>query len=130
MLKRSFHFDGKTILRVIWLGAIIVVVLASLLPANSMPLVLLGRLHIWDKAEHYFAYLVLTLLPSVHERRVIMFLAAAGAITLGIAMEYGQLYSGWRDFEMGDILADTMGAFSGAAAGIPIRSIGFMRLLR
>ena len=97
--------DPKRILRVIWFIAIVAVIIGSLLPGNSGPMRLLDRLHIPDKVEHFLAYAVLTFLPTIHERRGFIIAAAIGAVALGVGLEFAQLYSGWRDFEVGDMMA-------------------------
>ncbi len=45
----------------------------------------------------------------------------AGAIALGIGLEYLQLWSGWRDFEIGDMVADAVGVVCGLVAAAPVR---------
>ena len=122
-------FDRKRILRVVWLTAILVVIIGSLLPGNSAPMRLLDTLHVPDKVEHFLAYAVLAFLPTIHERRGFIIVAAIGAVALGVGLEYAQLYSGWRDFEVKDMVADTAGVLTGAAAGIPMRSIEVVRTL-
>src|SRR5436305_14318160 len=112
----------KRFLRFIWFCAILVVIVASLLPANSLPMRALDRLKISDKIEHAAAYAVLAFLPAIHERRGLIVAAALGAAVLGVALEYGQLYSGWRDFEVGDMVADALGVCFGLAVGIPMQS--------
>ena len=101
---------------------IFIVVVASLLPSDSLPMRALDRLHINDKLEHFAAYAVLAFLPAVHERKWFIVAAAVGAVALGIALEFGQLFSGWRDFEVGDMIADAVGVCFGLASGIPLRS--------
>jgi VanZ family protein len=83
------------------------------------------RLQINDKVLHFAAYMVLAFLPAIHERRPIV--AAVGAVALGVALEFGQLASGWRDFEIGDMIADAMGAFTGVAVGVSIRRVEIVR---
>jgi VanZ family protein len=117
----------KRFLRGIWFCAILVVIVASLLPANSLPIRALDSLKISDKIEHAAAYAVLAFLPAIHERRGLIVAAAVGAAALGVALEYGQLYSGWRDFEIGDMVADALGVSFGLAVGIPMRSTALMR---
>lgn len=112
----------KRLLRALWLAGIFIVVVASLLPADSLPMRALDRLHINDKLEHFAAYAVLAFLPAVHERKWFIVAAAVGAVALGIALEFGQLFSGWRDFEVGDMIADAVGVCFGLASGIPLRS--------
>ena|SRR5579872_4613521 len=121
MLKQTGCSETKKFLRILWILAILTVIVGSLLPSNSSPMILLNRLPVSDKIEHFFAYFVLTFLPTIHERRRLAVVAAIGALTLGVGLEYAQLYSGWRDFETGDMLADAIGVFCGVATGIPMR---------
>lgn len=87
----------------------------------------LEELHISDKLEHFGAYAVLAFLPAIHERKRFFITAALGAAALGVALEFGQLLSGWRDFEIGDMIADGVGVCFGLAAGIPLRSTQMAR---
>lgn len=121
--------QAKKWLRILWFAAIGVVIVASLLPSSSLPMRALDWLEISDKVEHALAYFVLALLPTLHERRSFIAVAAVGAAGLGVALEYGQLYSGWRDFEVGDMIADAVGVCIGVAAGLPLRSSRFIRSL-
>ena len=118
---------ARHLVRVLWLLAIVVVGVASLLPGDSLPMQALDRLEISDKLEHFAAYAVLALLPALHERRRIVVAAALGAALLGVALEYGQLYTGWRDFEIGDMAADVAGVLFGLAVGFPLRSAKLVR---
>ncbi|MBZ5576419.1 MAG: VanZ family protein [Acidobacteriia bacterium] len=112
----------RQLLRNLWYIAIGVVVVASLLPSSSFPMRALDRLHLSDKLEHFIAYAVLAFLPAIHERKGFIAGAAIGALALGVALEYGQLFSGWRDFEFRDMVADAVGVCFGLAAGIPLRA--------
>lgn len=128
-LLRRRALEAKRILRAVWFIAILIVIVGSVLPGNSAPLRFIDRLHISDKIEHLLAYAVLTFLPTIHERRRFGFAAATGAVALGVGLEFAQLYSGWRDFEVRDMLADAIGVVSGAAAAIPLRSVEIVRPL-
>jgi VanZ family protein len=108
-------------MRACWLFLAAVVIVGSLLPGDSFPMVALDRLHLSDKFEHFGAYALLAFLPAVHECRRTVVLAAIGAIALGVGLEFAQLYSGWRDFEIGDMIADAAGVCGGLMAGIPLR---------
>ena len=121
--------DGSEI-RTLWLAAIVIVVVGSLLPSNSAPVRALDELHVSDKLEHVGAYALLAFLPAIHEQRRFIIAAAIGAVLLGIGLEFGQLLTGWRDFEVGDMIADAVGVCSGVGAGIPIRSAGIVRSFR
>jgi VanZ family protein len=90
----------------------------------------LAELHVSDKLEHVGAYALLAFLPAIHERRRFIIAAAIGAVLLGIGLEFGQRLTGWRDFEVGDMIADAVGVCSGVAVGIPIRSAGIVRSFR
>lgn len=114
--------EVRRILRILWLFAILVVTVMSLVPANSLAMRTLSLLHVNDKVEHCLAYAVLAFLPAIHEHRKFIIGAALGAVALGIALEYGQLLTGWRDFEYGDMVADAVGVCLGVAAAVPLRA--------
>lgn len=119
--------QAKAFLRSLWFFAVAVVVVGSLLPANSFPMRALDRLHISDKIEHFAAYAVLAFLPAIHERRGFIIIAALGAVGLGVALEFGQLSLGWRNFEIRDMIADAVGVCVGVAAGVPMRAAEVVR---
>ncbi|MBV8907261.1 MAG: VanZ family protein [Acidobacteriia bacterium] len=119
----AFH----KLVRVAWIIAIVVVIVGSLLPGNSGPIEALDSLNINDKVEHTIAYMVLAFLPAIHERRGFVVAAALGAAALGVVLEFGQLLSGWRDFEVGDMLADALGVCIGLAIGVPLRRLEGLR---
>ena len=110
-------------LRLLWTVCLIAVVVGSLLPAGSAPMRALDKLDINDKVQHLLAYAVLAFLPALHERlrklAVLLLIAAA----LGVLLEYGQLYSPGRTFDVHDMLADVLGIALGTAIGLPLRSI-------
>ena len=113
-----------------WLVAILMVIVGSLLPGSSAPIRALSQLPVSDKLDHGMAYAVLAWLPAAHERRKAVVAAAIGAVAMGIVLEYLQLYSGWRDFEVGDMIADAAGAGCGLLAAVPVRSAPFFRKLQ
>ena len=117
------------LLRAAWAAAVVVVVIASLLPADSKPIQALEKLEISDKIEHMAAYFALAFLPAIHEKKRFVVAAALGAVALGVALEYGQLYLGWRDFEIGDMIADAAGVAVGIAVGMPLRGVMAHRVL-
>ena len=118
------------LIRGIWLLAIVAVIVGSLLPSNSAVIRTLDRLPITDKMEHIGMYALLAFLPAIYERRRVVILAAAGAVALGVGMEYAQLLTGWRDFEIGDMVADTVGAILGLASGLAVRKVCQSRTFR
>jgi len=64
----------------------------------------------WDKAHHFLAYAGLTFWfrQVFVSMRWTLFLVA-----LGIALEFIQGWSGYRHFEYGDMVANTLGVLSG-----------------
>jgi hypothetical protein len=54
-------------------------------------------------------------------------LAALATVVLGIGLEFGQLDSSGRSFEIADMAADTIGVCLGLTIGIPVRSSGVVR---
>jgi VanZ family protein len=122
ILKRMLQStQAKKLLRVLWFAAVLVVIVGSLLPSTSLPMRALGSLHVSDKIEHFGAYAVLAFLPALHERKGFVIAAALGAVALGVALEFGQLFSGWRNFEIADMVADAIGVCFGLAAGVLAR---------
>ena len=113
---------ARELLRGLWFLASLAVVVGSLLPADSMPIRTLDRLPITDKVEHTVMYAVLAFLPAIYERRGIVIAGATAAIALGVLLEFAQLLSGGRQFEIGDMVADAIGVCLGLAAGIAVRT--------
>jgi VanZ family protein len=67
-------------------------------------------------------YAVLAFLPAIHERRRVVIGIAIGAILLGVGLEFLQLMTGWRDFEVADMFADAIGVCLGLALGAAVRA--------
>ena len=128
--KSSNKHPIVLLLRAAWAVALVVVVVASLLPSTSKPIQALDQLEINDKIEHMAAYFALAFLPAIHEKKKFIVAAAVGAVALGVALEYGQLYLRWRDFEIGDMIADAAGVAVGIAVGAPLRGMMARRLER
>ena len=105
----------------VWLFAIFVVIVGSILPSDSRAMRALDSLQISDKIEHLAAYAGLAFLPALHERRRFVIAAAIGSVALGVALEYVQLYSGWRNFEVADMVADGVGVCVGLVTGVATR---------
>lgn len=114
----------------VWGLSIAVVVIGTLLPADTAPIRALDFLGINDKVEHGLAYLSLAFLPALHEsRRRLVFIAPA-LVALGVALEFGQLLSPGREFEIGDMIADAAGVAAGLAVGWRARPLIAGRLTR
>ena len=111
------------LLRLVWAVAVVVVIVGSLLPADSSAIRTISELPVNDKVQHGLAYAVLALLPVLHERlrtaAVILVLVAA----LGVALEFGQLYSPGRSFDTQDMMADLAGEAVGAVIGLFLRRL-------
>ena len=108
----------------LWGVLICCVVIGSLLPAANPVIVMIGRLHIWDKLQHFGAYLALSLLPVIgfrDRRRGLM--AGLSMFLLGILMEAGQHFSPGRAVELGDVVANGAGVSCGTLLGLPIRAL-------
>jgi VanZ family protein len=114
--------SARHLLRTAWGLAVVVVIIGSLLPSNSLAIRTLDRLLVGDKVEHTVMYAVLAFLPVLYERFRVIIATAAGAIALGVGLEFAQLFSGWRNFEIGDMIADGAGVCLGLVLGVAIRS--------
>jgi len=91
---------------------------------------MIAALHINDKVEHVVAYLSLAFLPALHERRRRLAYIAPGLVALGVLLEFGQLWSPGRTFEIGDMLADAAGVIAGMSIGLWVRPLAVARLAR
>ena len=111
----------RTAVRFAWFLALLAVVVGELLPGNSLPMRQLARLHIGDKVQHFTAYAVLGFYPAVYERVKVLIPAAFGLILLGVLLEFGQLFSPGRSFEVGDMAANALGVVAGIALGLLLR---------
>jgi VanZ family protein len=125
-MKRSIPFmqNQRSVLLVLWAVLICCVVIGSLLPAANPLMVAIGHLHIWDKLQHFGAYLALSFLPVVgfrDRRRGLM--AGLSMFLLGVLMEAGQHFSPGRAVELGDVLANGAGVSCGALLGLPVRTL-------
>jgi VanZ family protein len=106
-----------------WIFLICCVVIGSLAPAASPLMVAIGRLHIWDKLQHFGAYVALSFLPVIgfrDKRRGIV--VGLSMFVLGALLEAGQHFSPGRSVELGDVLANGAGVSCGALLGLPIRA--------
>jgi VanZ family protein len=114
--------DGqRAILRLVWFGCALAVIVGSLLPSDSFAIRTLERLPLNDKAQHALAYAVLTLLPVFHEKwrsaAILLVMVAA----MGILLEFAQLYSPGRSYDIHDMLADAAGIIIGIGGGLLLR---------
>jgi VanZ family protein len=120
--KLSWFPASKKLIRAVWLAAILAVIVGSALPSESRTIQALERIPLSDKVEHVAMYAVLAFLPAIHERRRVVIGIAFGAILLGVGLEFLQLMTGWRDFEVADMIADAIGVCLGLALGAAVRA--------
>jgi VanZ family protein len=113
----------RTLILSLWAVLVGCVVVGSLAPAASPLMVAIGRLHIWDKLQHFGAYLALSLLPVIgfrDKRRGIV--AGLSMFVLGTILEGGQHFSPGRAVEFGDVIANGAGVSCGTLLGLPLRA--------
>jgi VanZ family protein len=87
-------------------------------------MVAIGRLHIWDKLQHFCAYLALSSLPVIgfrDKRRGIV--VGLSMFVLGALLEGGQHFSPGRAVELGDVIANGVGVICGTLLGLPSRTL-------
>ena len=109
---------------VLWAVLVCCVVIGELLPAASPVMVAIGRLYIWDKLQHFGAYLALSSLPVIgfrDKRRG--FVVGLSKFLLGVLLELGQHVSPGRSVELGDVLANGVGVSCGTLLGLPFRTL-------
>ena len=70
--------------------------------------------NVLDKLEHVLAYAVLMLwFANLHLSRIPRLGYAIGFLAMGIALEFIQRWTGYRSFEVADMLADALGIITG-----------------
>jgi len=93
---------------------------ADLLCRRRLP----GARHVWDKLQHFGAYLALSLLLVIGFRdRSRGLMTGLSMFVLGVFLEAGQHFSPGRSVELGDLLANGAGVSCGALLGLPIRTL-------
>ena len=100
--RHSLHY--RRLWQVVAWALLALVVWLSLTPSPPHPPVL-----VWDKAQHALAYAVLAgWFMQAWERRANIPWAIV-LLGIGIALEYIQGLTGYRDFDYGDMLANGVG---------------------
>lgn len=101
-------------------GGVVWVSLTPRLPVPDVPLAFL------DKAGHFTAYFILMAWYAFLYLRPAHRWIAVALVLLGVALEGAQHISGYRMFEVGDIIADSVGV----AFGFLLARTRFERLLQ
>ncbi len=93
-----------------WIAVVLATAAGELLPDSSPPLKLVGGIN--DKVLHFGAYALIAFLAAVLFRRSLALLCAGAAALLGVVLEFVQILV-HRDFEIGDMVANTLGVLAG-----------------
>jgi VanZ family protein len=110
---------SSRLLYVLWLLSILLVMVGSLLPADSPVIRAVGRLPVSQKVLHFCGYTWLALLALLAvKRRSLAVVAALAMILLGVALEFGQKLVPGRSFEIRDMFINGFGVLTGLAIGI------------
>ncbi len=108
----------------LWIIAVIIVVWGSLLPSNTLQRWHYDQVAPNDKLVHFMCYTVLAILPVAFLELVTLGIAlAAGMIPLGVGLEFAQRLVPGRSFEVGDMVADSLGVLAGIAVALSARRI-------
>ncbi len=99
------------------------VIIGSVLPADSPILRVVESFVSSDKLQHFLAYAILALLPTLHEPRRVLAKFLLFTVVMGLILEFGQVLSPGRSFDLYDMLADGVGIVVGAAVGFLLRPI-------
>jgi VanZ family protein len=105
----------------VWYALVVLVVIGSLLPADSPVMKSVDSLPVGDKVQHFTAYAALAFLPTLRERPAKLGIQLAFAAVLGVLLEFGQLYSPGRSFDVYEMMADGLGILAGFVIGLPFR---------
>jgi VanZ family protein len=115
---------SRQLLYSLWILSTLLVVIGSLLPAESQIVRAIGTLPVSTKVLHFFAYTWLGLVAFIAVRRRRYAVVAAVAMALmGIALEYGQRFIPGRTFEVRDMWINSVGVLTGALI-VAARKVG------
>jgi len=94
---------------------LLAVAVGSLLPVDYLPP---QAFDLWDKAQHALGFLALALAgtwahPRRNARQTVAL--ATGLLAFGAAIEIAQAFTGWRQGDGQDLLADGIGLAAGLA---------------
>lgn len=120
----AWRLPKTRIVLIVWLIAVAAVVTGSLLPAATLSRLRYDVVAPNDKIVHFMGYTVLAVLPTAFFELLGMGLAlAASMIPMGVLLEFLQRLVPGRSFELGDMLADTLGVITGILAALWIRTL-------
>lgn len=109
MLKRIKNLLNNNALLLAIVVTIAIIVL-SLISIKQQPI----NVKFLDKIEHTIAYTVLSFLWCiVFRNNTRKDVPVIGCISLGVLLEFLQAQTGYRTFEVNDMLANTLGVFIG-----------------
>jgi len=107
----------------IWGAAIAVVITGELLPGNSPVLAWAASLRLSDKEMHFAAYLLLATIPALGFEFRKGIPSVLSMILLGVVLEFAQRLIPGRNFEIADMVANTLGVLAGLALALTIRML-------
>ncbi len=118
------HLPNTRTVLVLWGLAVALVIIGSLLPASAFSRVHFESFAPNDKVVHFMGYTVLALLPVAFlEFLGIAIALAASMIPMGIILEFVQRLVPGRSFEVGDMLANTLGVMTGILVALWLRTV-------
>jgi VanZ family protein len=100
----------------LWLLVLAAVITGSLLPGAVAARIPLAAAYLTDKDAHFLGYSALACLSLFAFPHCLTGLVcAAAAVPLGVALEFAQRLVPGRSFEVGDMIANTLGVCAGLA---------------
>lgn len=120
---RRLGRQTRIVLFYVWLMEIAVIIVGSLLPSNSDPMLeldfLMTNLSISDKVVHGLGYASLALIPPLIVSSWRRMLAAVFSLSaLGLLLEFAQRLVPGRTCDMADFLANNVGLALGTMLGL------------
>lgn len=107
----------------LWAVAIATVVIGSLLPSATLTRLHYNAIAPNDKIVHFMGYTVLAVMPVAFLELVGMGIAlAASMIPMGVLLEFLQRLVPGRSFEIGDMIANSLGVIAGTMLALWIRA--------
>jgi VanZ family protein len=91
--------------RLLFWGVLLAITVLALIPSDTVQI----PISVWDKLNHFLAFLVLTALAFLAYPRQRAWLLALALCTYGVLLELAQGLTGYRFASVYDVLADMVG---------------------
>jgi len=123
-IQVAWRIPKRRTILILWAVAVALVVIGSLLPGPALTRIRFNAVAPNDKLVHFMGYTVLALLPVAFLELVGTGLTlAVSMIPMGVLLEFLQKLVPGRSFEVGDMVANSLGVATGIMVALWLRAV-------